>query len=229
MPGQQRGRTVDARVAEPRLGRADQSPRHHRPVVPGEKADDVRRLVATRRARYTGHRPGQSQRGRRQFARGGLVVERGDGLAGFHLSGGHQLRHGKDADVPRFFRRVDIGDGRVRRAQVETDDITARCACGGHGVGQGECLGQEIQINQSYQCHRENAGGGVIRQNEIRNTKHEIRHPQARTPIQSRNSKAGNLPRMEHRPGVPGAPKHGNASVFNLCSIRGKTVLNFLL
>ena len=119
VPREKRGRAVDARVTEPRLGRADQPPRHHGPMIAGEKADDMRRFVALGRC------PGQTQRGRRQFARAGLVMEGGKRLAGFHLAGGHQLRHGKNADLPRFFARVDVGDGRVRRPQVKPDDITA--------------------------------------------------------------------------------------------------------
>ena len=54
-------------------------------------------------------------------------MEGGKRLAGFHLPGGYQLRHGKNADVPRFFRRVDVGDGGIRRPQIETDDKTAEC------------------------------------------------------------------------------------------------------
>ena len=126
VPGKKRRRAVDARMAEPRLGRVDQPPRHHGPMIAGEEADDVRRLghpvlrVATRG-------PGQAQRGGRQFARSGLIMEGGERLAGFHLPGSDQLRHGKNADLPRLFRGVDIGDGRIRRPQIETDDVTAQC------------------------------------------------------------------------------------------------------
>ncbi len=121
VPRKEFGRAVNARMTEPRLGRTDQPSRHHRAMIAGKKADDVRRL----RAR-PGRGPGQTQGRRRQFARAGLIMEGGNRLAGLHLSGRYQLRHGKNADMPRFFRRIDVGHGRVRGPQVETDDITAQ-------------------------------------------------------------------------------------------------------
>ena len=132
VPGEKLGRAVHARMTEPRLGRTDQPPRHHRSMIAGEKADDVRRFVAAwTRRRCPSGAPAAVQ-GKRNAAGGSspsrrLVMEGGKRFAGFHLAGGYQLRHGKNADLPRVFRRVDVGHGRVRRPQVETDNVTARC------------------------------------------------------------------------------------------------------
>ena len=98
MPGQQRGRSIHARVTQPRLGRMDQPARHQRPLIAGEEAHGMRRR---------GLSPREPQCAAGGIRLGGLVVERGQRLAGFDLSGSHQLRHGErlaPATAPRPYR-----------------------------------------------------------------------------------------------------------------------------
>ena len=127
VPGQERGRAIDARMTEPRLGRADQAARRDRAMLAGEDADDVRRTIVAACANVPIARqtPWPRSCGRRHFARRRLVVERRQRFAGLVLPGRDQLRHGERADLPRLFRRIDVRDRRVRRAQVEADDVAA--------------------------------------------------------------------------------------------------------
>ena len=76
---------------------------------------------------YDGSVASQGQRSRPggQLGRRRLVVERRQRFAGLDLAGGDQLRDGKRPDPPRFFRRINVGDRRVGRAQVESDDVAA--------------------------------------------------------------------------------------------------------
>ena len=106
MPRQQLRRAIDARMAEPGLGRGDQSTRRRRAIVAGHEADHMR--------------------GRRLACRGRrLIVKPRQRIAGFDLPRRDKLRNLQHAHLPRLLRRIDIADGRVRRAQVDADDIAA--------------------------------------------------------------------------------------------------------
>ena len=61
VPRQQRGRAIHARVAQPRLGRADQPARRQRAMIAGEEADGVRRLIAAADGWLARCAPGQPQ------------------------------------------------------------------------------------------------------------------------------------------------------------------------
>ena len=102
-------------MAEPRLGRTDEPPRHQGAVVASERAHGKRGLSLV---------PRQFQCPGGQLAGGRLIVERGERLAGLDLAGGDQLRHGKGLDAPPLFVRIDVGDRRVRGAQIEPDDVS---------------------------------------------------------------------------------------------------------
>ena len=134
VPGQQRGGAVHAGVAEPGLGAGDHPPRHPRPVVPGERPGDPVGFVAPRRV----------ERPRGELPPRRPVEERRQVLPPLDRPGGDELR-----DRPRLDRvagfGVDVGEGAVRRAQVDPHDVTGRgggVRCGGDrgGVRHGSAM-----------------------------------------------------------------------------------------
>ncbi len=115
-PGQDIGLAVDARVAEPALGAADQPAGHACPLDPGELADDpIGALV-----------PGQVGRAGGQLVLAGQIEERGQHRPGRRLGRRDELGDGEVADVGRRTLaplRVDVRDRAVGRAQVDPDEI----------------------------------------------------------------------------------------------------------
>jgi len=115
-PGQDRGRAIDGRVAEPRLGRGHQAPGDARTLLAGEEAH----------APGTARRPGWIEAARGQLVRASQVEERGQRRPRAQLARRDELRHVEDVErAPGL--RVDPGAGGVGRAEVDADD-----EAGGH-------------------------------------------------------------------------------------------------
>src|SRR5207249_1209070 len=114
-PGEDRGRSVDAAVAEPRLGRGDEPARHASALLAREQA----------RAEVPPGGPGKVEAPRRQIVRAGQVDEGRQGRAGSQLAGRDELRHVEGPDRPARLR-IDPRAGGVRRAEVDADDEAGR-------------------------------------------------------------------------------------------------------
>ena len=120
-PRQDRGRAIDAAVAEPRLRRRDEPARHARALLARELAD----------AEVAARRPGQGEAPGRHVVRAGEVEERRQRRPRRDLARRDELRHVEDPDRRGPALRVDVGARRVGRAEVDADEVA-----GGHRAAQ---------------------------------------------------------------------------------------------
>src|SRR5262249_30343290 len=116
-PGEDRSWPIDAGMAEPRLRRGDRALRQLRGAAPRERPDDVAPLA-----------PGKTEGLGRELTCARKIEERRQQRARLDRAGRRQLRNGEDLDArPRagsdLFLRVDEGERRVRRSEVDTDDV----------------------------------------------------------------------------------------------------------
>jgi len=123
VPGEQIGRAVDAGMTKPAFGGSDQAIRDQRAVIAGELTDDVGGV---------GWLPREFQGTGREFFRRRLIQEGRQRIAGFDLSGRDDLRQREIANLPGRFLGIDIGDGGIGCAEIETDNEPAGSG-GGHG------------------------------------------------------------------------------------------------
>src|SRR5207244_1162081 len=70
--------------------------------------------------------PRQSQGPMGELSRSRFIMKRGQGLARFDLAWRDHLRDSQGVHLPRCFGRVDVANCRVRRAEVDPNDETAR-------------------------------------------------------------------------------------------------------
>ena len=114
VPGQQSRSTIDSRMAQPRLCRRDQSPRHCTSMIPREDANSERWLVIVV--------PWQPQSAFRKFSFGWLIVKRGKSLTPFDLSSSDRLSDREDINRPVVVARFYITDRAVGCSQVDSHD-----------------------------------------------------------------------------------------------------------
>ncbi len=107
-------------MTQPRLGRVDSRPGT---MAPWSRAKTPTANVGSVLCQGHFSAPAANSAGSR------LVVERGERLAGLDLARGDELGHGKRLDAPRLFPGIDIRHRRVRRAQIEPDDISTGGRC----------------------------------------------------------------------------------------------------
>ena len=118
-PGQDAGGAVDAGVAEPRLGRGHQPPRHDGSLLARKLADDVRALGVPRQRGAAGG----------QVVSAGEIEERRQHRPPRHLGLRDELGNLKKLDRParrgiRLLHQIDVSHRLVGGAQVDADDVS---------------------------------------------------------------------------------------------------------